>query len=492
MADRFMLVIDVGATNVRAIIVDERGVIRASGSVRNSVKVLKGNFKIWDVDELWQKIRSCARQAVAQVKPGQVSGVVVSTFGADGSFFDKSGKMLYPVISWQCDRTKKVMDEIGKVIQMEKLYAITGQQSMPFNTFYRFLWMKENQPSILAKADKFMMLPGLLSWKMTGEMSISSIDPSTMMMMDVRKREWSDRLLGLVGKDQTFFPKMYSPGEKIGNLTATCVADFGLSASVPVFAGGHDTTLAVLGSGVGINEPVLSSGTWEVLLVRTKECSTEKRFLDDGMNVEFDVRKDLYNPSVQWLASGVLEWVRDRFYSVEKDSKDIYSKMISEAEVVRPPHPVSLMPQFVPGFGVWKKRGFSGEIRGLTMASPRGAIYRAALEGMSFLLKDSLAVLEKNAGFKTRKLKVIGGGSKNPLWNRIKASVLGIPVLTGQQQECTVLGAAMAGFVGAGQFRNLEEAAKGFKDRMVTVEPETKITKAYQEQYECYKNTYFN
>jgi ribulose kinase len=70
--------------------------------------------------------------------------------------------------------------------------------------------------------------------------------------------------------------------------------------------------------------------------------------------------------------------------------------------------------------------------------------------------------------------------------------VLGIPIQIGEQQECTVLGAALAGFVGAGIFNDLQEAAESFKDKMVTVDPEPKLLRAYREQYARFKKTFFN
>lgn len=86
-----------------------------------------------------------------------------------------------------------------------------------------------------------------------------------------------------------------------------------------MISAGHDTQFALFGAGAGINEPVLSSGTWEILMARTSQVDTALLGQYPGATCELDSRTGLYNPGMQYLASGVLEWIRALFWSPGTD-----------------------------------------------------------------------------------------------------------------------------------------------------------------------------
>ncbi|EFD0979674.1 TPA: FGGY-family carbohydrate kinase, partial [Escherichia coli] len=88
----------------------------------------------------------------------------------------------------------------------------------------------------------------------------------------------------------------------------------------------------------------------------------------------------------------------------------------------------------------------------------RGHFYRAALEGLTAQLQRNLQMLEKIGHFKASELLLVGGGSRNTLWNQIKANMLDIPVKVLDDAETTVAGAALFGWYGVGEFNSPEEA----------------------------------
>lgn len=113
------------------------------------------------------------------------------------------------------------------------------------------------------------------------------------------------------------------------------------------------------------------------------------------------------------------------------------------------------------------------------MHSNRGQIYRAALEYMALQLKNGLAVLQQVSHFKAESLICVGGGSKNALWNQIRADVLGIPLDIVDVAESTVLGAAMFTFAGVGVYASVEEAQQAMQPQKKRVYPSAQLA-AYQ------------
>ncbi len=99
-----------------------------------------------------------------------------------------------------------------------------------------------------------------------------------------------------------------------------------------MYATGHDTQFAIFGSGAKRNQPVLSSGTWEVLMVRSERFRSGREQMEAGITTELDSRPGLYNIGSQWIASGMIEWARRNLYNDIKEN--IYDYMISCAEKV--------------------------------------------------------------------------------------------------------------------------------------------------------------
>lgn len=98
------LIFDCGATNLRTIAINQAGEIVAAHHLPNNTQpdVESPEFHIWDIEEIWSKLMTCAKQTLSQLSEQQrqeIVGISVTTFGVDGALFDKNGKQLYPIIS---------------------------------------------------------------------------------------------------------------------------------------------------------------------------------------------------------------------------------------------------------------------------------------------------------------------------------------------------------------------------------------------------------
>ncbi|MBO3803399.1 MAG: L-fuculokinase, partial [Candidatus Brockarchaeota archaeon] len=250
----------------------------------------------------------------------------------------------------------------------------------------------------------------------------------------------------------------------VGEVTPESGRTLDLKAGTPVVASGHDTQFALVGSGAKPGEVVLSSGTWEILEMRVPSFKPDRAGFEGGLITEADAEKGLWNPQLLMMGSAVLEWIRERFYP-DLGGRD-YGTMIEEASRLRAGSGgVMVLPSFVPDSGPTRKHGTRGTILGLTLQASRAHVYRAALEGLSFQLRHALRILEESVGFDARGIRVVGGGSRNELWNQIRSDVTGLPVTVTEQREATVLGAALTAFVGIGRYGSIGEAARAVKFR---------------------------
>ncbi|MBO3803398.1 MAG: L-fuculokinase, partial [Candidatus Brockarchaeota archaeon] len=209
MGEDLALVLDCGSTNIRAVAVSERGkIVASSGRANRAVEQAgKPGWMVWNLDEIWGKIAATSREVVRNVGRDRIKAVTLTTWGADGAPVSEEGELTYPPISWQCQRTASVAKEIAKRISPWEIYKITGYQVISFNTILKLIWLRQNEPSALDRARTWLMMPGLLAFKLTREFHIEPTSASTTMAMDLGRRDWSRRLLKLAGLDPSFFPK---------------------------------------------------------------------------------------------------------------------------------------------------------------------------------------------------------------------------------------------------------------------------------------------
>ncbi len=461
MPEECVVVMDCGATTTRAVAVDARGNLVAGASRPSSPAPQPGgkpDWKIWNLDEVWRKLSEACREVCRAVSPERIKAVTVVTFGADGAPLKKDGSLAYPVISWQCERTKEFVGAVKEKLSPQEIYEITGYQIIPFNTLLKWMWLRKYAAEALAEGNRWVMMSGLLSQKLCGEMMIEPTAACTTMAMDIRRRDWSEKMLSLAGVSCALFPDWLQPGEVVGKLTKRASEETGLPEGIPVVAGGHDTQFAPFGSGAKAGEAILSTGTWEIALVRSNRYHARAVGFEEGLIIEADAKPGWWNPQVLMIASGVVEWVRRNFFAAEAHRDDVHAVMIEEGK--RTPAGaggVALVPAFVEGTGPARKYGAPGCITGLSLGTTRGQIYRAAIEGLCYQLRQALDILSRATGFKPTGIRVVGGGAKNDFWNQTRADVARLPATVPSVKEATVLGAAAFAFTGAGLFGSPEE-----------------------------------
>lgn len=461
----YVLCLDCGATNVRAMLVDDHGNILAKASQANSTDPGTENpeYHVWNAERILRQLAECSRRILSEQPEAaaQVVALTITTFGVDGALIDAAGQQLYPVISWKCPRTAEVMKRIGQYIPQERLNSLSGVGAFAFNTIYKLIWLRENRPELLEQADSWLFMPNLLAFRLTGERHTDRSMAGTSQLTDLNTGDWSDEILGAIGIRRELFPPMVDAGDSLGTLTAEAAELLGLPQRVPVISTGHDTQFALFGSGVGENQPFLSSGTWEILMLRTARAALSPEDYAAGATVEYDSKRGLLNPGLQWIASGIIEWVKATCYHGES-----YDTMDAEAEAVAPGcDGVRLTPDFLPSDPT------PGSITGLILGRTRGHIYRAAMEALTLRLKQRLEKLEKVGGFRSQDLLLVGGGARNKVWTQMRADILGIPIRIANVSESTVLGAAMYALAGAGVYPTPEAAREACGLSYTTINP---------------------
>ena len=126
---------------------------------------------------------------------------------------------------------------------------------------------------------------------------------------------------------------------------------------------------------------------------------------------------------------------------------------------------------------------------GLTSAHDRRHMLRAVLEGVAFAFRSLQCTIEAE-GAEVRDIRSVGGQARSPLWNQIKADVLGRPVFVPEVVEAAVTGSAILAARGVGAFSSNEEAGQNMVRIVQRYEPNERRVAFYSNLYDTYCGLY--
>jgi glycerol kinase len=170
-----------------------------------------------------------------------------------------------------------------------------------------------------------------------------------------------------------------------------------------------------------------------------------------------------------FVAGSLVQWLRDSVKLIERaDETEGLARSVSDNGGVY------LVPA-LSGLGApWWRPEARAAITGLSFATGRAHIVRAALEAMahqSHDLKEAFAADGADWG----RLRIDGGMIANDWIAQDLADILALPVDRPDFAETTALGAAMLAGVGCGLFADLE-AASAMRGKVKTFEPQMDAT----------------
>ena len=349
---------------------------------------------------------------------------------------DKDGKSLYNIKLW-CDTatTEQCAYITKKAGGDKKVVKLLGNLMLPGFTAPKILWLKNNKPEAFA-ALKYIMLPhDYLNWKLTGEYVMEYGDASGTALFDSANRCWSKKICDIIDpKLLGLLPNLIEPSAPAGKVNAAAAAAYGIPEGIPVSAGGGDNMMGAVGTGTVADDFLtMSMGT----------SGTLYGYSDKPIAVPANGLSGFCSSTGGWLpllctmnCTVATEFVRGLFNLEVKDLDGEASKAPCGSEGV-------LVLPFFNGERTPNLPNGRASITGLTSANTnRANIARASLESAVFAMRGGLDAFRK-LGFQPKEIRLIGGGSKSPLWRQIAADVMNLPIRVPALDEAAALGGAV-------------------------------------------------
>lgn len=363
-------------------------------------------------------LKTVSRERIAGIGvSGQQHGLVV---------LDDNDEVIRPAKLW-CDTT--TIAEAEEITKQAR-YAVPTGFTLP-----KLLWMKKNEPSNFARIKTVLLPHDYINFLLSGEKFMEAGDASGSGAFDPRARKLDEQLLAwLDPRARSMFPKLVPPNQPAAKVSKEGAELFGLPEGIVVSPGGGDNMMSAIGSGAtekGVT--VVSLGTSGTVF-----AYSESPVIDEaGLIAGFCDSTGAWMPLLCTMnVTGVTEEVREAFGLSHEE-------ITRRAAAVPPGCEGTTFLPYLQGERVPNLPQATGAILGLRPGSiDAGRLYRAAIEGTTLGLVSGVERMKK-LGLVVEAVRVVGGGSKNPLWRQILADCLGVQVSVLEEPESAALGGAI-------------------------------------------------
>lgn len=495
---KYLVGIDEGTGGCKTCVFDENGNLISSSSREYYSYYPQPGYVEQDINEIKLNVFQSCQDAINKsgINPEDIVGVSHSNQGITMVLLDEAENPVRErTIGWQDVRHTQLLSDLKTTIDNEKHYELSGMSFGSYNiAILNWLqkeesrnWKKVNR--ICSHQDYFLRQLG------ADDYYIDEGSANFLSMLDVKTNEWSEELTKIYNINRDQLPKVvHEPGKVVGYVSESVSTETNLPVGCPVCLGGLDTNCCSLA--VGARE----EGT-QVLIVGTAGVSiviSDKLIFDPNRRVTVRSNPGFGNWQMYIMtntAASSFRWFRDELCGMEVATSqlmviDPYDIITSIAKNSKPgSNGLTAMTCLQGSHGRRKNENARGTILGISLATKKSDIARAILEGICFEMYD-ISLLNESVGAKIDKVRLAGGVTKSPMWCQMFADILQKPVELSQATELGSLGAAMCAGIGAGLFKDCDDAIDKCVHVVKTYVPNTNNFEMYQKAFDRWNSAY--
>jgi rhamnulokinase len=468
------LAIDLGAESGRALLGRFDGGRLSLTETRrfSNTPIADGRTLRWDVDALWGEIQ----HAIADTRDA-ITSIGVDAWGCDYALLDEGGDLVERPYHYRDHRTDTAMASAFARVPRDDIYWTTGIQFMPFNTLFQLHAARTQDPEVFHRAAALVTIPDLIHYWLTGRIACEFTNATTTQCVDARTRRWATPLLERMDLPVRLFGPLVEAGTVLGPLRQSAADGHAVDVVAPAC---HDTGSAVAAVRASGEVAFLSSGTWSLLGVELPAPVISNRALDLNFTNEGGVlgtTRLLKNIAGLWLLQACRrEWVA-RGETLSYDAIVAAAAQAAPGTVIDPDDPVFLNPA-----NMVETIADACRRTGQQVPVDAGTLARTIFDSLALKYRVVLESLEQLTGRTFTTIRVIGGGARNRLLNRLTADATGRVVIAGPV-EATALGNLAMQLLATGQVASLDEARDVIARSFPTERFEPENTNAWEPAY---------
>ena len=458
VGSRYIMALDSGTTSVRAIIVDEYDCIVAQAS--KPIKTIYPHPGWVEQDPTEILASQIAVMAEVQFKSGihsdRIAALGISNQRETCVVWDRdSGQPIYNAIGWQCRRTVPIVEELAAAGYEKTIRAKTGLTLDPYFSGTKIKWILDNVSGAREAAEAGELMFGTIDtwliYNLTGGMVYATdcTNASRTMLYNIHTLEWDDELLAMLGVPRSMLPEVRWSSGDFGHVSSEVMTH------MPPIAGvAGDQQASFFGHCCfkrGDTKNTYGTGCFMLMNTGDEVVHSDNGLIStigiaEGGTISYALEGSIFH------AGSTIQWPRDKLGIIAGAGETA-----AIARSVDGNDGCYLVPAFS-GLGApWWDPCARGLITGLTAASDRATLVRAACESMAYQSYDVLRAMEADAGVRLEELSVDGAASRNEFIMQFQADLLGIPVVQTEAVETTALGAAYLAGLAVGYWEDRDE-----------------------------------
>lgn len=474
----YYLGIDLGTSGVKLLLSDEKG---------NIVKTAVREYPLIFPREGWSEQKpsdwvEATLSALSEITEG-IDRALIKGIGVAGQMhglviLDENDEVIRPAILWNDGRTEKEVEYLNTVIGKDTLSEYTANIAFAGFTAPKILWVKNNEPENFNRIRKIMLPKDYINYVLTGVHACDYSDASGMLLLDVKNRCWSERMLDICGVTKTVMPSLFESYEVIGRVKE----EFGLPEAL-VVAGAGDNAAAAVGTGtVGNGKCNISLGTSGTVFISSDSFSVDPM---NALHSFCHADGNYHLMGCMLSAASCNKWLAEEI--LKENDFALLQKDIAEEKLGR--NNVYFLPYLMGERSPINDTDARGVFLGMTLDTRREDMVLSVLEGVSFAIRDSFEVA-KASGLNITESFLVGGGAKSPLWRKILANVLGIKLHILKTEQGPGMGAVILSMVGTGLYGSVREATEALSEIAQTISPDEDLASLYEQRYNKYRKIY--
>jgi len=465
--DGCILALDQGTTSSRAIVFGRDGMPLATVREGFPQHVRGGeaggdgpdqSIVEHDPEDLWRTTISSARGALARSgrDAAGVAAIGITNQRETTILWDRStGRAVAPAVVWQSRVSAGICRRMREAGMEAEIRQRTGLLLDPYFSATKIVHLLESMPQLRRRCESGEILFGtvdtFLLWRLTGG-RVHATDPtnaSRTLLYDIDRLAWSEDLCRIFDIPPAILPEVRPSS---GDFGTTDPQVFGEAVRIAGCAGDQQAAAFAHGC-VRPGAAKNTYGTGAFLLF-----STGDRRVHPAGGLLATVGCGPTPGTVTWalegsvfIAGALFDWLRDGLGIIERasDIEALAGSVPDSGGVVVVPALTGL------GTPRWDPSA-RGLIIGLSRATTRAHVARAAIEGVALSVADVFGAIEQEAGMALDTLRVDGGASVSDLLLQTQADVLDRSVQRPVVLETTALGAALLAGMASGFYPSLD------------------------------------
>jgi xylulokinase len=445
--------------------------------------------------ETWELIAGATRQVLQGYKATAVKAIALALQRGTVIPLDRNGQPLSNFIVWMDKRGLPITKWMESRVSRLAYYDTSGHPISYITGVSKVLWIHQCAQDIQSKI--YVIAPPetlFLRWLGCEDFVCAHSSGTYLFPFRIEEKTWSEEISKAFDFPLERLPKLVTSVEIVGKLSKQAAAALGLPAGIALVPGGGDGQCAALGCGaIQPGLCMINIGTATGVQTYLPQPLKDPNHI---LNCAAHVVPEGWEMEGHTQSSGaVFRWCRDEFGAVELALQritplDAYDLLVEQARIAPPGcDGLLFLPLFNGSIAPKMDQQARGAFLGLSLAHKRNHVIRAILEGISLEIRWLLDTIDA-VGADIQEVRLVGGGARNPHWNRIHADILNRPIRTLRITDAALVGAAMCAAVASGYFNGFDEAASKFIQIKETIEPNPENRTVYDATYQNYRDAF--